>query len=168
MKFAAKDMIFLLFAVFAVFAVKALVTLPHKGLAPVVGSAVTLVLAFVFGLLAAALYAEKRPFQAHHAHLLIHHAPGQSFPSDHATAAFALALATLVFLSRPVGAGLVVVAGLIGLARVYCGVHYPGDILGSLLVASLALPFGIAAQRYLARRRRRVPPIARRGTVSHR
>ena len=95
----------------------------------------TLVVAYLFGLLDAATYSEKRPFQTHHVHLLLAHAPGQSFPSDHATAAFAFALAALVFLSRRWGVALFLLALLIGFARVYAGVHYPGDIAGSLLAA---------------------------------
>jgi undecaprenyl-diphosphatase len=150
MIFAAKDLIFLAFVVFVVAAARAY---RRRGLPVLIGSGVTLVLAFGFGLGAAALHTEKRPFQSHHVHLLIKHAPGQSFPSDHATAAFALALAALVFLSRPLGAVLLVVALLIGFARVYCGVHYPGDILGSLLVSLLALPFGLIAQSRIHTRR---------------
>ncbi len=150
MIFAAKYLIFLAFALFVVALVRAYL----RGVPVLVGPGVTLVLAFVFGLAVAALYAEKRPFQSHHVHLLIKHAPGQSFPSDHATAAFALALATLVFLSRPLGGLLLGLAVLIGFARVYCGVHYPGDIVGSLLVSVLALPFGRAAhQRAYPRRK---------------
>jgi len=96
---------------------------------------------------AAALHPERRPFQTHHVHLLLTHAPGQSFPSDHATAAFAIALATIAFLSRPAGSVLFILAALIGFARVYDGIHYPGDILGAFLIAVLALPIGLLATR---------------------
>ncbi len=144
MTFTAKDMIFLVFLVFAALIITAL---RRRAMAAVVGSAVTLLLAFVFGLLAAALHAERRPFQTHHVHLLLAHAPGQSFPSDHATAGFAIALATIAFLSRPVGSVLFVLTAWIGFARVYAGIHYPGDILGALLIAALALPFGLVAAR---------------------
>jgi len=40
-------------------------------MAAVLGSAVALLLAFGYGLLAAALHAERRPFQTHHVHLLL-------------------------------------------------------------------------------------------------
>jgi len=144
MTFTAKDMIFLVFLVFAALIITAL---RRRAMAAVVGGAVTLLLAFGFGLLAAALHAERRPFQTHHVHLLLAHAPGQSFPSDHATAGFAIALATVAFLSRPVGSALFVLTAWIGFARVYAGIHYPGDILGALLIAALALPFGLVAAR---------------------
>lgn len=148
MIFVAKYLLFVTVLFFVVAAVRGF---RRRGLSVLVGSGVTLLLAFGFGLVAAAIHTEKRPFQSHHVHLLIRHVPGQSFPSDHATAAFALALATLVFLSRPVGAALLAFAMLIGFARVYCGVHYPGDILGSLLVGLLALPFGWLARQRMRR-----------------
>jgi undecaprenyl-diphosphatase len=150
MIFAAKYLIFLVFVAFVVAAGRAY---RMRGLPTLVGPGVTLILAFVFGLAAAALHPQTRPFQSHPAHLLIKHAPGQSFPSDHATAAFALALATLAFLSRPVGAALLAAAAVIGLARVYCGVHYPGDILGALLVSLLALPLAWLAHNQVRRSR---------------
>jgi len=67
----------------------------------------------------------------------VHH-PGQAFPSDHSTAAFAIALVALVFLARRWGAALLAGA-LIGFSRVSVGVHYPGDILGSVLVSVIGV-----------------------------
>lgn len=100
----------------------------------------SLVLAFGLGIVAANLYAEPRPFTTHPDILrLISHAAGQSFPSDHATAAFAIAVALLAFVSVGWGSLLFVVALVIGVARVYTGVHYPGDILGSLVIALVAV-----------------------------
>ena len=159
MIFAAKDLIFLAFVAFLVAAARAY---RRRGLPVLIGSGVTLAFAFGFGLIAASLHTEKRPFQSHHAQLLINHAPGQSFPSDHATAAFALALATLVFLSRPIGAALLAAAVLIGFARIYCGVHYPADILGSFFVSLLALPIGWAVHNRRLGNHRRTPATAMR------
>jgi undecaprenyl-diphosphatase len=113
----------------------------ERRLWPVIWTGVGLVLTFLLGLLAAVAYKEKRPFQTHHVHQLLAHGPGQSFPSDHATAAFGVALGVLVFLSRRWGVALILVALLIGFARVYDGVHYPGDIGGSFLCALV----GVAA-----------------------
>lgn len=76
MIFAAKYLIFLAFVLFVVTAAWAN---RRRGLPVLVGSGVTLLLAFAFGLAAAALHTEKRPFQSQHVHLLIKHAPGQSF-----------------------------------------------------------------------------------------
>jgi len=132
---------------FLVVAVLCLLRLLHRQLWPVIWTGVGLVLTFVLGLIAAAAYSEKRPFQSHHVHKLLAHSPGQSFPSDHATAAFGCALAVLVFLSRKWGAALIVLAIAIGFARVYLGIHYPGDIGGSFLCALV----GVAAAWGLSR-----------------
>jgi undecaprenyl-diphosphatase len=150
MKFSAKYVIFLMVVAVAVLAVD---QLRRHRLVPVVATAVGLVFTFVLGLIGAALYSERRPFQTHHVHELIAHAPGQSFPSDHATAAFGLALATFAFLSRRWGAALFVVALLVGFARVYVGIHYPGDIGGGFLAAAVGV--GTITLLYQRRPRRR-------------
>jgi undecaprenyl-diphosphatase len=56
-----------------------------------------------------------------------------SFPSDHASAAFGIAFAVLMF-DRIAGSLFVAAAALIGLGRVLVGVHYPGDIAAGALV----------------------------------
>ncbi len=81
------------------------------------------------------LWYHQRPFVSHPAQtiLLIKHAPDNSFPSEHATVAFAIAFAILGF-SRPLGALLVLLAGAVAIDRVMVGVHYPLDLATSLLV----------------------------------
>jgi undecaprenyl-diphosphatase len=128
---------YLIYVVFAVLAFAAWPALRRRDWPPLFGVAASLLLAFLLGVLASHLYAEQRPFTTHHdIHLLVSHAAGQSFPSDHATAAFAVAFAVLVFLSRRWGALLLVLAVVIGFARVFDGLHYPGDVLGSIVVAA--------------------------------
>lgn len=80
-----------------------------------------------------------RPFVAHpgHAHLLIHHARDAGFPSDHATGAFGLAMGMCLYYP-PLGVLLFVLAALIAFARVYVGVHYPGDVLAGAVIGALA------------------------------
>lgn len=102
--------------------------------------AISLGAAFLFGLVAAAVHPEQRPFTTHpDIHLLVSHPAGDSFPSDHATATFAIALAVIVFISLRWGLLLFLAAVVIGFARVYDGLHYPGDIGGGLLVAALGV-----------------------------
>ena len=78
---------------------------------------------------------EQRPFVAH-PHLvraLVPHASDASFPSDHATAAFAIA--TAIWLRRrTVGAVALVLAAALSVGRVAVGVHYPGDVLASAVL----------------------------------
>lgn len=73
-----------------------------------------------------------RPYAAGVTHLIIAPSHDPSFPSDHATAAFAVAAAFLVQgLSRR-GLALLAAAVLISASRVYVGTHYVSDVLGGL------------------------------------
>ena len=85
----------------------------------------------------AAAVDRMRPYLAHPraAHLLIPASNDPSFPSDHATGAFALALAVW-FYDRVAGSVLLVLAALLGLARVFVGTHYPGDVFGGFALAA--------------------------------
>ncbi|UCG61458.1 MAG: phosphatase PAP2 family protein [Candidatus Zixiibacteriota bacterium] len=68
--------------------------------------------------------------------LLIQCGGGYSFPSAHTTNAFGQA----VLFSCPyrkAGWYLYPVAALIGVSRIFVGVHYPGDVLGGLILGSL-------------------------------
>ncbi|MGN6816789.1 MAG: phosphatase PAP2 family protein [Solirubrobacterales bacterium] len=71
-----------------------------------------------------------RPFVAdpHGVHLFAGHAADPGFPSDHATAAFAIAVA--IFLrKRAWGIFALVAATVLSVGRVALGVHYPSDVL---------------------------------------
>ena len=135
MRFAAVYLIYLSFSIGGALAVHALTR--HR-IRPVVSLAATLALAFGMSQILVRANHERRPFQDHPVHQLIPHAAGVSMPSDHATAAFAIAFGILVFLSRRAGLALLAVALLIGVARVWCGVHYPGDILAAAAIAAVA------------------------------
>ncbi|MBD3919172.1 undecaprenyl-diphosphatase [Paenibacillus sp. PR3] len=83
------------------------------------------------------LYYRDRPFVDHHVHLLIKHAANASFPSDHATAAFAVA--TAIWCSRrKEGWGWLILSAGIAISRVWTGVHYPLDIITGAAVGSTA------------------------------
>jgi len=82
-----------------------------------------------------------RPFVAdpHGVHLFAAHAPDPGFPSDHATAAFAIAVAILLR-KRGWGIAALVAAAVLAVGRVALGVHYPSDVLaGAALGAAAAL-----------------------------
>ncbi|MDE3152313.1 MAG: phosphatase PAP2 family protein [Gemmatimonadota bacterium] len=62
-----------------------------------------------------------------------------SFPSGHAAAAMSIAVVYAV-LFPAVAAPVLVAAALVGLTRVFLGVHYPGDVAaGQLIAAATAL-----------------------------
>lgn len=99
------------------------------------GAAASAVLALVVNVILGKIWYQDRPFVDHPRQtvLLAHHAPDNSFPSDHSSVAFAIAFAVLLVAWR-VGIGFLLLALAIGADRIFAGVHYPSDILASFLV----------------------------------
>ncbi|HEV2858590.1 MAG TPA: phosphatase PAP2 family protein [Solirubrobacterales bacterium] len=101
------------------------------------------VLSAGFGLAAAKAISElvdrARPFVAdpHGVHLFSGHAADPGFPSDHATAAFAIAVAILLR-KRRWGIAALVAAAVLSVGRVALGVHYPSDVLAGAALGSAA------------------------------
>jgi undecaprenyl-diphosphatase len=99
-----------------------------------------------------------RPYDAGLTHLLIAPSADFSFPSDHATAAFAVGFAYLAGGLRRYGLLFVALATAVALSRVYVGTHYVSDVIGGALTASIAVavttkfyPAGNALDRQLTR-----------------
>ena len=84
-------------------------------------------------------YYHPRPFMVHMGKLLIQHTPDASFPSGHATFMLSIVFMLLYFKETRISGLILLVLGLIGgLARVFCGLHFPMDIIGSLGVGLLS------------------------------
>ncbi|MEU2611027.1 phosphatase PAP2 family protein [Micromonospora sp. NPDC007271] len=154
--------VWLIYVLGAAAAVPVLGGLRHAR-AAVVRVAAVLGVAFVTGQVVAAFSTEVRPFQSHTVHQLIPHDPGPSLPSDHATAAFAVAFAVGAFLSWRWGVALSVLAVFIGFARIWTGVHYPADVLVGALIAAAAVGVVNVGGRAYDRWARRRPPSAATG-----
>jgi undecaprenyl-diphosphatase len=105
----------------------------------VVAAGLSAALALGVAQVIAHIWERPRPYMAHaaEAHLFIPASHDPSFPSDHATAAFAIAVA-LLLRHRSAGTLAIAMAAVLGAARVAVGTHYPGDILAGALIGSAA------------------------------
>jgi undecaprenyl-diphosphatase len=128
-------------------------------LAVVLGAAIALGVNILVG----NLLFEPRPFVSHPAivHKLIPYTADASFPSDHLAISFAIVTVLFALAAalsqRGVAGGLAIFVTLlallaavaIGFARVYVGVHYPGDILGGALCGVVGGLVALALRRVL-------------------
>ena len=91
-----------------------------------------------------------RPFASRpSAHVWGSRSHDPSFPSDHASAAFAIAVAVLLF-DRLAGAIFAAAVVVVGLGRIVIGSHYPADVLaGALVGLAVALLVGHPARRLI-------------------
>ncbi|KTC36950.1 MAG: undecaprenyl-diphosphatase [Pseudomonas sp.] len=94
----------------------------------------SIVVALASNLLIRGLWFHPRPFMLELGQNFLAHAPGASFPSDHASGMFAMGFALLLASLRRTALVMLALALLVGWARVYLGVHFPFDILGGCLV----------------------------------
>lgn len=134
---AAEALYFLLLVVLIVFA-------RHDRFAPVRRAAVAAGLSAGLGLLTVKIitefYDRARPFVAHPdvLHLFARHAADASFPSDHATASMAIAVAFLLRRRFFWGVLTFVFAAILDFGRVAAGFHYPSDVLAGAAIGALA------------------------------
>lgn len=109
----------------------------RAALAAVLSAGVALVIAKLIS----ELVDRARPFviDPQGVHLFAGHAADPGFPSDHATGAFAVAMA-IYLRNRAWGAVALVAAAALAIGRVAIGVHFPSDVLaGALLGCGAAL-----------------------------
>ncbi len=104
---------------------------------------------------------EARPFVTEQdAHLIVHHSADGSFPSSHAANAVALGMLGALCWPKLAPATLGI-ATLVGIARIFVGVHYPDDVaFGLLLGAACSVAAWYCAK--LPRRWARHPTLAPR------
>jgi undecaprenyl-diphosphatase len=83
------------------------------------------------------LWFRARPYVTHPEMIRLPLNPDpSSFPSGHTIVAFSIAFSIIYSGLKKVGSWLLFVAIIVGLARVFAGVHYPTDILGGIVVSA--------------------------------
>jgi len=99
--------------------------------------------------LVAKLFPHPRPFMVGIGHTFVTHRAEGGFPSDHATPMWTIAFGLLLWLPRSwMGWLAFALAAATSWARVFVGVHFPFDILGSMAVAGASVA-ALAAARPL-------------------
>jgi len=100
-----------------------------------------------------AIYYHPRPFALSLGRQILTHSADASFPSDHATFMGSIAFFLLFFKeTRLAGVILSILALAGGFSRVFCGIHFPFDIFG-FIVVSLTVSFAsYAAYRFFNKR----------------
>jgi undecaprenyl-diphosphatase len=105
-----------------------LILIEFKNLKAIYNSIIAVLVSLGFNCLVHLFYFRPRPFVTYQVSLLIGHIGDASFPSGHATAAFALAMCIFLY-NRKSGILAFLMAFLISISRVFCGVHYPIDVI---------------------------------------
>ncbi len=103
--------------------------------------------AYALGTLGNHLYIDPRPFVVGHFTPLVYHAPDNGFPSDHTLLVSAVAAIGTLW-SRRLGIALWILAVIVASARVYVGLHHVTDVLGSIVISSVAVSLAYGAFRY--------------------
>lgn len=94
---------------------------------------------------------EPRPFVTFNFEPLADNNPNASFPSRHATIMAIIAFAYTYFKSKW-GIFFLIMMILVGVSRIYVGVHYPLDVLGGFITGLISLILAFQIIKFLKRR----------------
>jgi len=104
------------------------------------------IVAVILDKLGGKLYYDPRPFVSHHYTPLIQHAADNGFPSEHTIFGMTTSI-LLFFYRRRLGGLAIVIAYIVGVARIAAHVHSPIDIIGAIIFSAIAAATGYYATR---------------------
>jgi len=97
------------------------------------------VLGLIINYIVTIFYFHPRPFMINLGTQLINHSIGTSLPSDHTTILLSIAIMLIYFKNtKKLGIILTIFGLLGGISRIFCGVHFPLDIIASIFVALIS------------------------------
>lgn len=106
---------------------------------------------FLLNSLIKTIIARSRPFATYPDIIKLSEGGSFSFPSGHTTEAFTMAIGlTLLLRKRSVAVPMIIWACVIGYSRMALGVHYPTDVLASIILATL---IGFSIKSILSRKK---------------
>lgn len=133
--FSAKYLIYVLVALFIIYLVRG----RHELKKIITFTIFVLPTSYIVAKILSSFFYDARPFVINHFTPLLSHAADNGFPSDHSLLSFALASVIFCF-NKKWGIAFFILGIIIGLSRVYVGIHWPVDILGSFVI-SVAVAF---------------------------
>lgn len=97
------------------------------------------ILGLIINYIVTIFYFHPRPFMINLGTQLIKHSIGTSLPSDHTTILLSIAIMLIYFRNtKKLGVILSIFGLLGGISRIFCGVHFPLDIIASIFVALIS------------------------------